>query len=148
MGDRSRGGRGAVALAALLLIVSACAGSSNEAPPTGVRAGLPPDQAPPRIVLEAYLAALTAGDCAASHQLVVAATFRAGNGELCGGVVVIAWRLSGTPIVLSPNETIIGTTLTTRGSSDGSIPPGDLIWSYDLVRQPSGAWRIVSAGQG
>ena len=137
--------RGAVAGVALLLSLAACGGPTESAP-----AGLaiPPDSAGPDVVLRAYLKAVRAGDCATARQFVNVATFRTGTGEICGALHLQAYRPSGQPLTPNPNEILFGMTLTSDGSSDGSIPAGDFLWTYDLVRQPSGAWRIVGAGQG
>lgn len=99
------------------------------------------------MVLDAYLRALVAGDCETGRKLVTE-TFRTGNGELCGGTGVTAYRIDLTPARPSPDEVVFGTWLTTTGSDDGSILPGDLGWFYSLRRQPNGSWRIVGGGTG
>jgi hypothetical protein len=137
-------------LTVLLAMVAACAPSLTESPVVSGAppSGTPSDLAPPDVVLRAYLEAVRAGDCAAASRFVVAATFRTGTGELCGAVNLSAYRADGDPIRPSPTEVLYGMTLTTGGSTDRSIPAGDFLWTYDLVRQPNGAWRIVGAGQG
>jgi hypothetical protein len=135
----------AAALFAMVMVVAACGEGQESA--TGGRQ-LPPDSAPPDVVLQAYLEAVRVGDCATAGHFVVPATFRKGNGELCGGIHLHGYRQSGVPLTPNANEILVGMTLTTDGSSDGSIPAGDLLCTYDLVRQPTGAWRIVAAGQG
>jgi hypothetical protein len=121
----------------VVLIVAGCWSS---------RAVLPPDSAPPAAVLDAYLKALNGGDCQTARALVTS-TFTVGNGELCGAVRVSAYSVNPTPATPPDGEVIFATTLTTSG--DGvSIPAGDVTWFYDLVHQPSGAWRIVGGGSG
>jgi hypothetical protein len=124
-------------ISSVVLIVAGCGFS---------RAVLPPDSAPPAAVLDAYLTALNAGDCQTARALVTS-TFTIGNGELCGAVRVSAYRVNPTPATPADGEVIFATTLTTSG--DGvSIPAGDVSWFYDLLRQPSGTWRIVGGGSG
>ena len=128
---------------ALLVAVAACGAPVD----SGSALQVPPDSAPPDVVLQAYLRALLAGDCATVSQLA-AATFHKGNGELCGSVRVSAARIDGPPATPTATEDVFGTTITTNGSPDGSIQPGETIWFYDLIRQPNGAWRIAGGGTG
>jgi hypothetical protein len=137
--------RWAAGLGLLVLLLAAC-GAPSDSTPDGL--AIPPDGAPPDVVLQAYLEAVRAGNCATARHFVIAATFRTGTGELCGALRLHAWRLTGQPLTPSPTEMLLGMTLTTDGTPDGSIPAGDFLWTYDLVRQSSGAWRIVGAGQG
>jgi hypothetical protein len=137
-------------LAVIACLAAACGPSPQDAPGGSPAVGIeiPPDLAPPEVVLHAYLEAVRAGDCVTAGRFVVPATFRKGTGELCGAVQLRSYRNAGTPLTPSATEIIFGMTLTTGGSADGSIPAGDFLWSYDLIRQASGAWRIVNAGQG
>lgn len=112
----------------------------------GPRTVLPPDPAPPNVVLTAYLTALRAGDCTTAHPLATS-TFTIGNGELCGGVKVSAFTPLTQPATPRDGEVVYATTLTTSG--DGvSIDAGDITWFYTLERQPSGAWRLTGGGSG
>lgn len=110
-------------------------------------ASLPPDDAPPDVVLATYLEALKAGDCATAH-LLVTNSFTIGNGELCGALrvtrVVIA---ADDPAQPREGEVVFATTITVAGG-DQSMPDGDHIWFYDLQRQDNGAWRITGGGSG
>jgi hypothetical protein len=137
-------------LVVLASFAAACGLSPEDAPGGSLAVGIeiPPDLAPPDVVLRAYLEAVRAGDCATARRFVVPATFRKGTGELCGAVQLRSYRNAGNALTPSATEIIFGMTLTAGGSADGSIPAGDFLWSYDLVRQAGGAWRIVSAGQG
>jgi hypothetical protein len=108
---------------------------------------LPPDSAAPAVVLDAYLRALVAGDCNTGRQLATE-SFGKGSGELCGNARVSAYRIDGEPARPSADEVVFSTTLTTAGSDDGSIEPGEIIWFYSLDRQPNGSWRIVGGGTG
>lgn len=121
----------------LTAVIAACGGSSLT---------VPPDSAPPAVVLDAYLRALLAGDCAAGRALT-SETFRIGNGELCGQTEVTAFRVEGDPATPGP-EVVFATTLTTTGTSDGSVPAGDITWFYSLDRTRGSAWRIAGGGSG
>jgi hypothetical protein len=123
-------------LIGLLLLL--CAGCSFTAPP---------DSAGPAVVLDAYLRALKSGDCAAGKVLGTA-TFSHGNGELCGATSVVAYRVVGDPATPTNDEAVFGTTLTTTGTGDGSVPAGDVTWFYSLERQANGAWRLAGGGSG
>lgn len=54
----------------------------------------------------------------------------------------------GEPATPISDEVVFATTLTTGGSTDGSVPASDITWFYTLDRQPDGAWRISSGGSG
>ena len=45
-------------------------------------------------------------------------------------------------------EVVFAKTLTTTGTSDGSVPTGDITWFYALDRTHGGAWRIAGGGSG
>lgn len=127
----------AVALGLLVLLaVTAC----------GSRAGVPPDSAPPGVVLEAYLVALKSGDCDTAHALA-APTFVVGNGELCGALHVTAFGALTGPATPRDGEVTFSTPLTTTGG-DASMPDGEHLWFYTLDRQPNGASRLAGGGSG
>lgn len=108
---------------------------------------LPPDTASSEVVLRAYLDALVAGDCSATAALELP-SMRVGNGELCGGVDVTAYRgiqgPAGTPGV----EEVYHVTLTTGGDGGQSIEAGDLGWFLGLRRDAGGSWRLSGGGTG
>jgi hypothetical protein len=108
---------------------------------------VPPDSATPEVVLDAYLRALVAGDCAIGRKLAVP-TFQKGNGELCGSTGVTGFRIEPPPARPSADEVVFFSVLRTTGSDDGSIQPGEIGWFYSLQRQPSGPWRITGGGTG
>lgn len=109
---------------------------------------VPPDSAPPDVVLTAYLTALVAGDCSGAHALALP-SFTAGNGDLCGAITVSAFTPLTAPATPYGGEVVYATTLTvTRGSDDGSVVAGDHIRFYQLDQQPNGAWRLTSGGSG
>ena len=124
------------ALALVAILITAACGS---------RPSPPPDSATPDVVVEAYLAALLAGDCDDGRALATA-SFTIGNGELCGAVHVSAYTAPIGPAGTA-DEPVFSTTLTTSGDNM-SIPSGELVWFYALGRQPSGAWRITGGGSG
>jgi hypothetical protein len=47
-----------------------------------------------------------------------------------------------------PAETEFNTTLTTTGTDDGTVPPGDVTWFFVLRQQSNGAWRLIGGGSG
>lgn len=106
---------------------------------------LPAAGATPRQVLDAYLLALQAGDCATANAYAVD-RFLA-DGELCGRVNVLAYRSDAYRAQASPDEVVLAETLTIKGG-DESLPDGAHEWFYTLRRQPSGAWRLSTAGSG
>jgi hypothetical protein len=122
---------------AVVLLVGACTPS----------VALPGDAAGPEVVLDTYLRALVAGDCDTGRKLAAGA-FARGHGDLCGGAKVTAYRIDPVPARPSPNDAVFHTYLTTNGSDDGSILPGDQGWFYSLSRQANGPWRIVGGGTG
>ena len=95
-----------LALAALALL-SGCS-----------RPAMPSDSAPPEVVLEAYLHAFKAGDCATAHALGTS-SFVVGNGELCGALDLISYTISTPPATPNDHEVVFGTLETTHGG-DGS----------------------------
>ena len=107
---------------------------------------LPSEPAAPGVVLDTYLRALLAGDCDTGGKLATA-SFRKGNGELCGLTRVTAYRIDGS-VQPSPNEVVFSSRLTTTGTDDHSIVPGEMIWFYSLQRQPDGSWRLAGGGSG
>ena len=106
---------------------------------------LPPKEATPRQVLDAYLLALQAGDCATTHAYAVD-TFLT-DGELCGHVNVLSYRSNAYTSQPSADQVELATTLTIKGG-DQSLQDGDHLWFYTLRRQPTGAWRLSAGGSG
>ncbi|MDQ2846902.1 MAG: hypothetical protein M3Y77_11240 [Actinomycetota bacterium] len=103
--------------------------------------------ASPSDVLDAYLAALTAKDCATASKLTTR-TFTHGNGELCGDVTIDSFaRTAGG--AANGNEFEHGVVLhVVAGSKDGTVPAGDVTWFYALRYQPDGSWELVGGGSG
>jgi hypothetical protein len=126
---------------ALALMLASCVA---ELWPSGTD---PVDLANPASVLNAYLQAFLAGDCPTARRFA-APTFTPSNGELCGAVVVTAIRVHPNGPAGTGGELVYSTTLTTNGSRDGSIDPGDTIWFYDLQRQGDGRWLLTGGGSG
>jgi hypothetical protein len=106
----------------------------------------PPPGAAASDVLDTYLRALVAGDCATAHAAATS-TFATDPSELCGEVRVSAFHVRENPATPGPNEVVYMTTLTTNGSSDGAIARGETDWFYGLERE-GGQWRLVSGGSG
>ena len=97
-------------------------------------------------MLDTYLRALVAGDCTTAHAAATP-TFATDPSELCGEVRVSAFSVREDPASPSPNEVVFMTTLTTNGSSDGTIARGETDWFYGLERE-GGQWRLASGGSG
>ena len=96
-------------------------------------------------MLDAYLLALQAGDCATTHAYAVDRFLT--DGELCGQVNVLSYRSDDYTSQASADEVVLAATLTIKGG-DQSLQDGDHLWFYTLRRQPTGAWRLSAAGSG
>jgi hypothetical protein len=112
---------------------------------THVVGALPAVGATPHQVLDAYLLALQAGDCATTHEYAVDRFLT--NGELCGHVDVLSYRGDAYQAQPRADEVVLAATLTIKGG-DQSVQDGDHLWFYTLRRQPTGAWRLSAAGSG
>jgi hypothetical protein len=130
----------------VLALLTAVATASCSAAPTPPSFSLPPASAGADVVLDAYLRALVAGDCADGRKLTTA-SFVKGNGELCGDTHVSAYKVNPVPGG-GGTEKVFSTAITTSGTSDGSIQAGTMTWFYGLVQQPDGSWRIAGGGSG
>lgn len=116
---------------------------SPQPSPSPAAVTIPPDSAPPAVVLDAYLRALQAGDCATASQLTIPLLFRLGNGDLCGVVTgVTSFSVSGDAHVVNPIEVGFLATITITGTTHG-LPAGEITSYYILQQQSNGAWRIV-----
>jgi len=105
------------------------------------------DDAAAVAILDTYLQALVVGDCTMADEFTAAA-FEMGNGELCGDVQVSKHSSPKQLSTPNPDERDFEVTLTTDGSTDGSVPPGELTWFYVVQRQPGGGWLITGGGSG
>jgi hypothetical protein len=108
---------------------------------------VPPGSAGPEVVLDAYLRTLVAGDCATGRGFWSAGP-PGQHGDLCSATWVWSYRFDPAAARPPDGEVIFATYLTTTGSDDDSVPPGEIIWFYRLRQQPEGAWRIVGGGSG
>ncbi|PKW27628.1 hypothetical protein [Phycicoccus duodecadis] len=142
MGPGREGGSRAAWAAALVLAVPTLTGC-------GVRgadgAKEPPADAPARVVLDAYLRALEAGDCDAARALSTGA-FARGSGDLCGDVRVSSARVTEPAATPAPDHVTYATVLVTEGGDD-TLPGGETTWFYSLERT-GGGWRLVGGGSG
>ena len=130
-------GRSVVGPVLLGVVLAAC----------GPTLPLPPPSASPQTVLETYLRALVAGECSVGRQLG-ADGFGPGRGDLCGATRVASYRIDGPPAAPTANELVFSTSLTTSGTSDGTIRAGSIGWFFTLDRKANGSWRITGAGSG
>ncbi|HEU4673508.1 MAG TPA: hypothetical protein VFS32_11465 [Candidatus Limnocylindrales bacterium] len=103
-----------------------------------------PPSADASTVLRTYLEALRAGDCDAAAVLWTSS----GNGDLCRFTHVRGYDIHPDPTTPRATEIEFATTLTTDGTEDGTVRPGDVTWFFVLDRQPDGAWRISGGGGG
>lgn len=108
---------------------------------------LPPVDALPADVLDAYLAAFKANDCATGAELTTD-TFTKGNGELCGEVTIGSYTSATGPAATGNELTYPVTLQVTTGSKDGTVPSGAVLWFYTLQHQPNGSWRLTGGGSG
>jgi hypothetical protein len=99
-----------------------------------------------RVVLSAYLEAVKQGECSVAERYFIGEPY---NGDLCHlpGLRLLDYRIDGGPATPSPDEADFAVTITITGG-DQTMPDGDLLWFFDLHRQPGGSWRITGAGSG
>ena len=135
--------RGGLLVLALLTVLASASCSSA---PTPSAFSLPPASAGADVVLDAYLRALVAGDCATGRKLATA-TFVKGNGELCGDTRVSDYKINPEPGG-GGTENVFSTAITTSGTSDGSVQAGTMTWFYQLDQQSDGSWRLAGGGSG
>ena len=133
-------------LIGLAMLTAVAAASCSPAAPAPSAFSMPPASAGADVVLDTYLRLLVAGDCTDGRKLTTA-TFVKGNGELCGDARVSDFKINPEPAG-GGTEQVYATTLTTGGSSDGSIQAGTMTWFYSLDQQPDGSWRIAGGGSG
>jgi hypothetical protein len=103
---------------------------------------IPPDSAPPAVVLDAYLRALQAGDCDAASELTIPRLFGASMVDLCDVTGVTAFSVLGDPVVVDPDTVRMRASLAITGTDHG-LAAGEITFTYFLQQQPTGAWRIV-----
>jgi hypothetical protein len=95
-------------------------------------------------VLEAYLAALEAGNCDTAGQLVGAYAPHTWTDLLCGGETrVTGFRILGDPYVILANEVGIDTVISTTGGAHGVPIGGEIYFDFSVQQETGGAWRIV-----
>ena len=103
---------------------------------------IPPDSAPPAIVLDAYLRALQAGDCGTASQLTMPLVLGKDYIDLCAVTRVTAFAIPGDPVVVNFDTVRLTATIRITGVPP-SISAGQITWFYSLQRQTSGAWRVI-----
>jgi hypothetical protein len=103
---------------------------------------IPPDSAPPTVVLDAYLRALQAGDCRTVSQLTNPLVLNREYIDLCAVTRVTDFSILGNPVVVDPETVRLSATITITGTAKGVLP-GDITETFFVQQQPSGAWRII-----
>ena len=111
--------------------------------PSPAAGTIPPDSAPPEVVLDAYLRALQTGDCDTASQLTMPLVLDKSFVDLCGVTGVTSFSVSVRPVVVDPYTVRLPATLTITGTASG-ISAGEITGMYFLQQQPSGAWRIIN----
>lgn len=104
---------------------------------------IPPNSAPPAVVLDAYLRALQAGDCGTASQLTNPLVLGNDYVDLCAVTHVTAFSILGDPVVVNPETVRLRASITITGTANG-ILPGEITGTYFIQQQPSGAWRIIA----
>ncbi len=108
---------------------------------------LPAVDASPADVLNAYLAAFRANDCATAAKLTTD-RFTHGNGELCGAVTIDSYTNASGPAATGAEVIYAITLQVVTGSKDGTIPSGSVLWFYTLQHESNGSWRLTGGGSG
>jgi hypothetical protein len=114
--------------------------------PRATVVAIPPDSAEPAVVLEAYLDASEAGDCATARQLTMPLVLNEDYVELCGVTRVTAFSVVGVEAPVDPETTRLTARLTIRGPMPGTSTEtivGDINGTYFLQRRSNGPWRII-----
>jgi hypothetical protein len=122
---------------AVLILLAACARSP---------VALPPDSAPPAVVLDAYLTAIQAGNCEGARALATP-KFSDGTDSYCRGVRVTGFGALVDPAQPNTSEVEFSLEVKTSGG-DQTVPDGWHTWFFSLVRQAGGAWRVDGGGDG
>jgi hypothetical protein len=130
-------------LVAVVILLVAAVGLAVIRSPAAV--AIPPDSAPPEVVLDAYLRALQAGDCDTAGKLTIPRLFGPSMVDLCGVTGVPAFSVLGDPVVVDPDTVRMRVSLAITGTNHG-LAAGEITFTYFLQQQPTGAWRIVDGG--
>ena len=126
-------------LAGVLLLgaaLSGCGGAHSTV-------SIPPATAASDVVLDSYLRALVAGDCAAARAME--------TGQLAGECNTPLHKYEfdhsrhfSPSFAPDTEQFVVAVTV----SGEGGGLDGDHNWFYWLARQPDGAWLVTSAGSG
>jgi hypothetical protein len=127
----------AIIASAVLILLAGCARSPVV---------LPPDSAPPAVVLDAYLTAIQAGNCEGARALATP-KFSDGTDSYCRGLRVTGFGALLDPAQLNANAVEFSLDLSTSGG-DETVPDGWHTWFFSLVRRAGRAWRVDGGGGG
>ena len=106
---------------------------------------VPPEDAPPLAVLNAYLGAWRAGDCATS-QVLETPSYAASQAGKCGQVEVTTYQIDPNPATPTADWAEFSATVTQKGGDE--TLDGTHTLFFGLLRQPTGAWRVSDVGTG
>ncbi len=114
---------------------------------------VPPVSAGPEVVLDAYLTALTAGDCTAASELVDTGVFQPGRDDLCGVREVRSYEVTSGPTTVGGDGQYgigsgVGFVTQLEVAPTDRLPGGTGPWFYQLHYEVGVGWRIVAAGSG
>jgi len=109
---------------------------------------MPSASTPVAVVAADYLAAAKNHDCGLTRAL----TAPDGTWSWCDDPRLLSYKDVGLPNPVDDNSSpesqhCVDFTMTTTGSSDGTIPVGEEQWSLCFVHEGDG-WRVDDQGQG
>lgn len=114
------------------------------------RLPMPPDDATPEQIVQAYAKAVHTGDCGAAMALV-----EDRQESWCGNTDILALKVTDRTQERRQTEAGDGPMIErvwvrmSGRNGDASLPEGDYMWSYLLDRTgPNAAWRIYDQGMG
>lgn len=134
-----------VAILMVAAVGLAIIGSQPAPSPTPAAIAMPPDSAGPDVVLDAFLRAAAAGDCATSRALKATLLAEKGFFDLCGLTDVQSFSVTDGPITVDPDKVRFSGTVTITGIGV-DLPAGAYRWTYFVQRQTNGTWRLVDGG--
>lgn len=129
-------------VAALAACAFAAACSASHLPTTA-------ELADPGRVVRGYLDAAVADDCDGAAGYWVQPEPGYLRGDLCS-LGVSSYEIDGADRDTSPSadQRVVAATLTTGGNCDLTVPAGQVLWFFQVLKQPDGSWQIAQGGSG